>query len=271
MDGSLAERHAATVTGSGPHTLVLLHGFGTDQTVWDPLIAALATPLRILRYDHMGAGRSRQQAYDPQRYATLEGYASDLAALLEDLDLRDVTVVGHSVSGMIALLAQRRSARIARLVMIASSPRYLNDADYVGGFERQDVESLLAQMELDFLGWARTLAPAAMANPDRPDLAEDLTYSFSAANPERLRRFARATFLTDLRAELSACEAPTLVLQPAEDVIVPRQTAEFLAAQLPDARLEILPAQGHYPHVSAPAVVAAAILRFLGDVGTGAT
>lgn len=262
---SAAEFHAATRRGAGPGMRVLLHGFGTDQSIWDALLQRWDPSLPMLRFDHMGSGRSRLEGYKPARYASLEGYAQDLIDILDELDVRDCTIVGHSVSGMISLLAAEHTDRISRLVMIASSPRYLNDGDYVGGFEASEIEDLLRQMELDFLGWARALAPAAMANPQRPELGEDLVYSFSRANPEILRQFARATFFTDVRHRLAACQLPVLVLQPEADVIVPREAAAYLAAGLPRGRLQVLPAQGHYPHVSAPDVVAAAIEAFLSD------
>lgn len=263
--GRAPNRHAVTITGDNVAPVVLLHGFGTDQTIWDGLLAQFEPSTATLRYDHMGSGRSQLEGYDPHRYATLQGYADDLVEILTTLDVRDATIIGHSVSGMISLLAAERTERITRLVMIASSPRYLNAPGYVGGFEVDDVESLLAQMELDFLGWARSLGPAAMANPERPHLGEALVYSFSRANPELLRGFARATFFTDLRERLPHCDKPVLVLQPSEDVIVPHQAAAYLAHQLPRGRLQILSATGHYPHVSAPAEVAAAIDAFRSD------
>lgn len=263
--GSAAERHAATQRGAGPGVRVLLHGFGTDQSIWNALLQRWDPSVPVLRYDQMGSGRSRLEGYDPRRYATLDGYAQDLVDILDEQDARDCVVVGHSVSGMISLLGAKRTDRISRLVMIASSPRYLNDGDYVGGFEVSEIEDLLRQMELDFLGWARALAPAAMANPQRPELGEELLYSFSRANPEILRQFARATFFTDARQNLADCQLPVLVLQPEADVIVPREAAAFLAANLPQGRLQVLSAQGHYPHVSAPDVVAAAIEGFLSE------
>lgn len=261
----ILEAHAVASHGQGAAPLVFLHGFGTDQTIWDSLFAILPPELSCVRYDHMGAGRSAVARYRPERYATLDGYASDLVDILDALDVTDCTVVGHSVSGMISLLAAEHSARISRLVMIAASPRYLDDESYHGGFSRDAIEALLDQMELDFLGWARALAPAAMANPERPGLSEELVFRFVQSNPDILRQFARATFFTDLRDRLPHCRLPVTLLQPSADAIVPEVTARELVARLPRGRLRILAARGHYPHVSAPAEVAAAILDAVGD------
>ena len=76
-------------------------------------------------------------AYDREKYGTLDGYATDVLEICAALDLADVILVGHSVSAMIALIAAAREPeRFARLILVAPSPRYTNDADdgYVGGF-----------------------------------------------------------------------------------------------------------------------------------------
>jgi sigma-B regulation protein RsbQ len=264
---TLLRAHAVGELGTGEPPTMLLHGFGTDQTVWREVAPRLAVTRRVVLYDHMGSGASDLAQYDPDRYQTLEGYADDLVDILDALDLDDVTLAAHSVSGMIALLASLRSERIGRIVMIGSSSRYLNDGAYEGGFEQADVDDLLSLMELDFQGWARTLAPKVMDQPDRPSLTQDLVYSFSRANPELTRRFARATFMSDHRARLAECQVPTLVLQASADAVVPLAAARFLAEQIPKARLEMLGARGHYPHLSAPAAVVEAIERFLLEAG----
>ena len=261
----MLQAHAVSEMGLGEPSLVLLHGFGTDQTVWRDLAGRLGKSRRLILYDHMGCGAAEIAHYDPERYLTLEGYADDLVEILDALQLRDVTVVAHSVSGMISLLATLRTDRIAKLVMIGASARYLNDEAYDGGFELQDVEELLGFMELDFQGWARALAPKVMDQPDQPNLTTELIYSFSRANPDITRRFARATFLSDHRARLAACQVPTLVLQASADIIVPLAAARFLADHIANARLEMLDARGHYPHLSAPAAVSAAITQFLSE------
>lgn len=258
--------HAVSERGVGEPPMVLLHGFGTDQSIWRRLAPQLAARRRVVLYDHMGAGASDGAHYDPDRYASLKGYADDLVEILDALDLTDATVVGHSVSGMIALLGARRTDRIGRLVMIGASPRYLNDAGYEGGFERSDVEDFLGLMELDFQGWARQLAPRVLDQPGQPALEQELEFSFCRNDAEITRRFARATFLSDHRADLAHCRAPALVLQASRDVVVSQAAAEFLAAHIPGARLRMLEAAGHYPHLGAPDEVAAAIEAFLADV-----
>lgn len=262
---AMLKAHAFSESGVGEPPLVLLHGFGTDQTIWRRVTAELATRRRVVLYDHMGAGASDIAHYDPERYRTLEGYADDLVELLEALDLRRACVVGHSVSGMISLLASLRTDRISSLAMIGASPRYLNDGAYEGGFAPKDVEDFLGLMELDFQGWARALAPRVMDQPDNPTLTNELVFSFSRENAELTRRFAEATFTSDYRTHLSECKVPTVVLQAEADVVVPHAAAQYLADHIPNARLEVMNVRGHYPQLSAPATVIAALERFLAE------
>ncbi|ADG09061.1 alpha/beta fold hydrolase [Caulobacter segnis] len=262
---AMLKAHAISEIGAGEPPLVLLHGFGTDQTIWGKMAPELSAKRRVVLYDHMGSGASDFAHYDADRYRTLEGYADDLVEILDALDLRDVSVAGHSVSGMISLLASLRTDRIGRLIMIGASPRYLNDGSYEGGFEPKDVEDFLGLMELDFQGWARALAPRVMDQPDNPSLTQELVFSFSRENAELTRRFAEATFTSDYRAHLSECRVPAAILQAKADVVVPLAAARFLADHIPRARLEIMNVRGHYPQLSAPDVVVDAIERFLAE------
>jgi sigma-B regulation protein RsbQ len=262
---AMLKAHAVSEMGVGEPPLVLLHGFGTDQTIWGKMAPELAAKRRVILYDHMGSGASDFAHYDADRYRGLEGYADDLVEILDALDLRNVSVAGHSVSGMISLLASLRTERIGRLIMIGASPRYLNDEGYEGGFDPKDVEDFLGLMELDFQGWARALAPRVMDQPDNPSLTQELVFSFSRENAELTRRFAEATFMSDHRTHLSECKVPTAILQAKADVVVPQAAARYLADHIPHGRLEIMNVRGHYPQLSAPDVVVDAIERFLAE------
>jgi sigma-B regulation protein RsbQ len=109
------------------------------------------------------------------------------------------------------------------------------------------------------------MAPAIMGNPDRPELAAELTNSFCRTDPEVARQFARVTFLSDNRADLARVPVRSLVLQCARDVIAPPCVGDYVHRHLPDGRLSVLDATGHCPHLSAPAQTVAAIKEFLAE------
>ena len=181
-------------------------------------------------------------------------FAQDILDICHALDLHDTILVGHSVSSMIGILAANREPeRFASLLLVGPSPRYINDSpDYVGGFERADIEGLLEMMDKNFVGWANYLAPAIMKNPDRPELGEELSESFCSTDPVIARRFAEATFFADNRGDLPAVSVPSLILQCSDDLIAPTEVGAYLQANLPNSTFRQMAATGHCPHMSHP-------------------
>jgi sigma-B regulation protein RsbQ len=263
---SACHRNNVRVEGraDGP-PMLLAHGFGCDQNMWRRVWPAFADRCKIVLFDHVGVGGSDLSAFDPERYDSLQGYADDVLAICDELALRDVVFVGHSVSAMIGVLAAAaRPELFARLVLVAPSPRYIDDDGYEGGFTREDIEELLEAMADNYLGWSGLMAPAIMGAGQPPELQEELRESFCRADPAIARHFARVTFLSDNRADLPRVATPSLVLQCREDIIAPVAVGEYVARELPDSRLVLLDAVGHCPNVSAPDEVTAAIRDFLG-------
>ncbi|MFC7963941.1 alpha/beta fold hydrolase [Streptomyces cinereoruber] len=261
----IERRNNVTVTGNPcGRTVVLAHGFGCDQNMWRLTVPALARDHRVVLFDYVGSGRSDPSAFSEERYGSLEGYARDVVEVCEALDLRDAAFVGHSVSAMTGVLAADAApGRIGALVMVAPSPRYVDDEGYRGGFSREDIDELLASLESNYLGWSSATAPVIMGNPERPELGEELTNSFCATDPDMARVFARTTFLSDSRDDLKKVTVPTLVLECAQDVIAPREVGAFVHRAIPGSKLVTLDATGHCPHLSAPEATNEAITGFL--------
>jgi sigma-B regulation protein RsbQ len=255
------------VTVSGDPTgrpMLFAHGFGCDQNMWRFVAPAFAESHRTVLFDHVGAGGSDLAAYDPAKYSSLDGYATDLLEICHELRLSEVVVVGHSVSAMVAVLAANREPDLfTGLVLVGPSPRYLDDDSYVGGFTREDIEGLLDSLDSNYLGWSATMAPVIMGNPDRPQLGAELTNSFCRTDPDIARRFARVTFLSDNRADLVSVRVPTLVLQCTDDVIAPVSVGRYVHQHVPGSSFVQLSATGHCPNLSAPEETVTAIEAFL--------
>ncbi|GGY79175.1 hypothetical protein GCM10010300_23640 [Streptomyces olivaceoviridis] len=160
------------------------------------------------------------------------------------------------------LAADAAPGRIGALAMVAPSPRYIDDG-YRGGFSAQDIDELPASLESNYLGWSMVMAPVIMGNPERPELGEELRNSFCATDPDMARVFARTTFLSDSRQDLTSVKVPTLVLECGEDVIAPREVGAFVHRAIPGSTLVTLDATGHCPHLSAPEATNEAIRSFL--------
>lgn len=251
---SVLGRNNVTVSGRPDgRPMLFVHGFGCDQNMWRFVAPEFEQDFRVVLLDHVGAGGSDLSAYDVEKYATLDGYADDVLEICAELDLHDVVLVGHSVSAMIGMLATLREPdRFSSLVMIGPSPRYLDDTGYTGGFEREDIEELLDSLDSNYLGWSTAMAPVIMGNEDRPELGQELTSSFCRTDPEIAKRFARATFLSDNRADLPKVTTPTLVMQCSRDAIAPEVVGQFVHDQIPGSTLVHLAATGHCPNLSAP-------------------
>jgi sigma-B regulation protein RsbQ len=215
--------------------------------------------------DLPGCGQSDLSAFDVDRYSKLEGYAQDILEVIASLDLQDVIFVGHSVSSMLGAIASlQQPERFSKLIMVAPSPCYLNHPpDYLGGFDREDIEELLDLMDKNYMGWASFLAPLAMGNSATPELAQELESSFCSTDPITAKAFAKATFYSDCRSLLPEIVTPCLVLQCTEDALVPEPVGEYLHQHISKSSYIKLTATGHCPHLSHPVETAAAIRSYI--------
>ena len=261
---TVSERQNAAVTGAGERAMVFAHGFGCDHNMWRLVAPAFERDYRVVVFDHVGAGGSDLSAFDPVKYQSLSGYVGDVVELCQELGIRDGVFVGHSVSAMIGVLAAKQAPELFReLILIGPSPRYIDDADYVGGFTEAQIHELLEFLDSNHMGWSQAMAPVIMGNADRPELAEELTNSFCRTDPEIAKRFARTSFLSDNRADLDGVKQRSLILQCADDVIAPRAVGEYVHRRLQNSTLVFMGASGHCPNLSAPEETITAIRAFL--------
>lgn len=261
---SVLKRNNVNIIGEGKKVMVLAHGFGCDQNSWQFITDAFVDDYKIILFDYVGAGKSDLAAYSSERYGTLDGYAQDVIEICKELNITDAIFIGHSVSSMIGLLAAIKDPSLfEKLVFIGPSPRYINDENYVGGFEKKDLEGLFESMESNYLGWSHSLAPAIMGNADKPELGEFLTNSFCSTDPEIAKEFARVTFFSDNRHDLKKLNAKSLTLQCSEDIIAPLSVGEYVEENTPGNLMLVMKATGHCPHISAPAETIEAIKSFI--------
>ncbi|WP_099036589.1 alpha/beta fold hydrolase [Lacimicrobium alkaliphilum] len=244
---------------------MLAHGFGCDQNVWRFMTPAFTSTYRVLLFDYVGSGHSRLSAFSVDRYSCLEGYAQDVLDICEAFDLQDVSFIGHSVSGVVGLLAAlEQPYRFRELVMLGPSPCYLNlPPDYQGGFSREDLEQLMDLMDKNYIGWANYLAPIVMGDDAPDELTGELSGSFCSTDPLVARTFANATFFSDYRHILPRNRHPTLLLQGRSDALANPSVGEYMYQNMPGSQLVTLDTEGHCFHMSYPNKVSAEVLAFL--------
>lgn len=248
---ALADFNVKT-SGEGSRPMLFAHGLGCDQNVWLNVAPAFQDNYKLIFFDYIGSGKANNSKFNKEKYQSLNGYADDVLAICDALKLSNVTLIAHSVSSMIGLLAAiKRPEVFSSIVMIGPSPCYMNIPPYFGGFNKEDIHQILDLMKEKYTQWDSFFAPQAVGNPDRPQFAEKVENSFCTCDPEITYEFARATFLSDSRADLCKLTVPTLIMQPSEDIVAPIEVGEYLHKNIPGSTIVYMNATGHFPHLTA--------------------
>ena len=262
---SIANRLKATWSGDGSHVVVLSHGFGLDQTSWADLRPVLDAQFRVLSYNLAGCGDDGASSYHHDVHNSLFGYADDLLALLDEAQAQKVSYVGHSVSGMIGMIAAvARPDCFERLILLQPSPRYLNDPDtgYVGGFEQGDLDALYEAMATNYQTWAAGFIPMVMGVQDQHVLSR-FSQTLFKIRPDIASHILKMIFQADHRGIVPRVPVPTHFIHSRKDVAVPVEVARWLPAHLPGSTSETLDLEGHMPHLTQPLIVLEALMRQL--------
>ncbi|KAK6923986.1 Alpha/beta hydrolase fold-1 [Dillenia turbinata] len=263
--GVLEEAHNLKILGSGYQTVVLAHGFGTDQSVWRHLVPQLVGEYRVVLFDNFGAGTTNPDFFDFDRYSSLEGFALDLLAILHELQIVSCIFVGHSLSAMVGLIASiARPDFFSKLILLAASPRYMNDATYYGGFEQEDIDQLFLAMESNYKAWCTGFAPLAVGSDMNSATVQEFSRTLFNVRPDIALSLFRTIFNSDLRPILGSVTVPCHVVQSKKDLAVPVVVSEYLHQHLGgDSIVEIMSSDGHLPQLSSPEIVIPVLLKHI--------
>ncbi|KAJ4714766.1 Sigma factor sigB regulation protein rsbQ [Melia azedarach] len=239
--GVTEEAHNVKVLGSGEQVLVLAHGFGTDQSVWKHLLPHLLEDYRVVLFDTMGAGTTNPDYFDFERYATLE------------------------VSAMIGAIASiSRPDLFTKLVMLSGSPRYLNDVDYYGGFEQEDLEQLFEAIRSNYKAWCSGFAPLAVGGDMDSVAVQEFSRTLFNMRPDIALSVAQTIFQSDMRQILGLVTVPCHIIQSMKDLAVPVVVSEYLHQNLGgESIVEVMSSEGHLPQLSSPDIVIPVLLRHI--------
>ncbi len=246
--------------GSGP-PVVFTHGWVVGREMWEPVAARVARAgACAISVDRRGCGRSDR----PASGFDLDTLADDLAAVLQALDLRDVTLVAHSVGGAeaVRMLARHGAERVGRLVLVASTtpgPPAGQAPDEAA------VADALAGLELDRPAWVRAGVPGFFGGPDvvSRELADWAVGLVLRASLQASVGVMEAGMTTDVSADVAALGVPALVLHGDADQSAPLDlTGRPTAARAPGARLEVYEGGAHGLPLTDPDRVAADVISF---------
>jgi len=236
--------------GSG-RPVVLIHGWPLDSDMWEYQSVFLASQgLRVIAYDRRGFGRSSQpwNGYD---YDTL---ADDLKAVLDKLDLQDVTLVGFSMGGgeVARYMGRHGEARVARAVLVSAvTPYLLQTADNPDGVPRATFDEMAAGLQKDrphFLAtFGKQFFGAGLLNfTVTNEILQWASMMALLGSPRATLECVRAFSETDFRGDMGAFKVPTLIIHGESDATVPAdKSGRVAAAMIQGAELKIYAGAPH--------------------------
>ena len=241
--------------------VVLSNSLGATMRMWDAQAAALAGPRLVLRYDMRGHGGS---PVPPPPY-DLADLGRDVLALLDLYGIERASLFGVSLGGMVSMwLAAHAPDRVERLVLCSTSALFGPPelwAERAALVHESGMEAVADAVI------ARWFTPAFAA--ERPEVVASIRAQLAATPAEGYAACCGAIERMDLRADLPAIRAPTLVIAARDDPSTPPQHARVIAAGIPGARLVVLERGAHLVNVETPDVVTELILGHLDPVGEG--
>ncbi|XP_010276343.1 PREDICTED: strigolactone esterase D14-like [Nelumbo nucifera] len=262
--GGLVEALNARVYGNGTETLVLSHGFGSDQTAWHYILPYLACYFKVVVFDMVFSGSVNPHLYSPRRYSSYYSYAQDLQCLLDELNVTRSIFLGHSMSAMIGCIAAtQRPDLFKQLILLGGSPRYLNAKGYYGGFERSDIEATLESIKQNYSNWVTNFAPKAIGVNDKAAI-KAFESTLGRMKPTVAYDAAKTVFLSDYRQVLRKVGVPCTIIQSEKDIVVPKWVAFYMAKMLGGTtNVKILDSEGHFPHLTAYHLLLGVLRRVL--------
>ncbi|QIR14997.1 alpha/beta fold hydrolase [Shewanella aestuarii] len=263
---NVSERNNVKVFGNKTAPAVILaHGFGCDQNMWRFIAPELALKYQVVIFDYVGSGNSSLGDYTKEKYEKLDGYAQDIIDVICELNLTDVTIIGHSVSAIIASIAYIKYPQIiSKIIMVCPSPCFLNfPPDYQGGFEKSDLEELIQLMDKNYIGWANYLAPLVMGTSQPQELISELSGSFCSTDPLVAKTFAKATFFSDYRHILPEIICRVLIIQSSLDSLASIKVGHYMSEKIPNNDFIVIDAEGHCLHMTHHKQIIPKIIDFI--------
>ena len=249
---------AFTVLGGGP-TVLMLHGIGGGHLAFAPQVETLASSgYRAVAWDMPGYGRSA-----PIEPYNFKGLAQSCITLIESLRCGDVTLLGHSMGGMVAQeVVARRPELVNKLILCGTTPSFGKpDGDWQREFIGQRTAPLDAGKSMEEL--AQVLVPQMAGPAALPEGLKLATHCMSLVNPSTYRRALEALVTFDRRASLPLIRVPTLVIAGEHDRNAPPAAMKKMADAIPHSSFLEMKGVGHLQNLEAPDEFDRLVLNFL--------
>lgn len=237
--------------------VTLVHGWGMRPAVWDALRAALEPTHHVLTPALPGHGEDSASRTD-------EDWVAALAAQMPPSS----AVIGWSLGGQLAMrLAIKHPQRVERLILIGTSPRFVQAPDWPHALDAKTVEGFTRNFAADPAQTIRRfLALQVMGDADRRGTTRRLNQALCALEPGRIPTLARGLELlaqTDVRQDIAKITCPVRLFHGEHDALMPVAAAHWLADHIPGAQLTCFTDAGHAPFLSRAADLTVLTRRFL--------
>lgn len=231
--------------GSG-RNVVFASSWGMNSDMWQYQMTPMVSQgFRCVGYDRRGHGRSAQPAHGYD-YNTL---ADDLGAVIEQLDLRDITLVGHSMAGgeIVRYLTRHGAGRISRIVLVApTTPFLLKTHDNPDGVPKEAFDQVRAQLSEDYPKWLADNARPFFVASTSQAMMDWVLHLMTLASLKALLDCNQSFVETDFRSELPKITVPTLIIQGDKDASTPLDlTGRKTAKLIPGAELKVYEGAPH--------------------------
>ncbi|MFC7548720.1 alpha/beta fold hydrolase [Plantactinospora sp. GCM10030261] len=247
--------------------MILIPGLGASRAFFDPLVNDLARDHRVVTVDLPGHGDRPA----PARVPTLHDCAADLRLVIDGLGDEQVSLVGWSLGATVAwtYLREFGEDRVRRLVSVEQTPRLVTGRDWqyaaFGSLDEQGAQILLADVERDCGAFVESLITNSFAERAEPDpaLLGHLVAEGRRAHPAAVHGLLSDVLKQDWRDRVAAIGVPTLLVHGSRSRVYPPEVGTWLAAAMPDARVEFLADSGHLCFVEQPQRFSAVLRDFL--------
>jgi pimeloyl-ACP methyl ester carboxylesterase len=251
----------------GDEPVVFAHAWALNGDMWSYQLTDLMTAgYRCITYDRRGHGRSDR----PPTGYDIDTLADDLAAVIEGLDLSDITLIGHSMGAgeVVRYLTRHGAGRVARVVLSGTvTPMLLQGPDNPDGIPEEVVAQVRSVMLRDIGDWMEISGKAEYFSGEHRVSQElmDWTLNTIAAVPLPILTQTSDSFLrADFRSELTELTVPTLLIHGSADASMPIElTARKSAALIPDCHVVTIDGAGHGLYLSEAPRYNAALLEFI--------
>lgn len=258
---TVGDRKVNYLDGGGPGDAILfLHAFPLHARMWEPQLEALGDRFRLIRPDLLGFGES-EAPDDPSEYS-VEAFADQAKAVLDDAGLQQAVVVGLSLGGYVALAFHRRHPAAVRALVLADT-RAESDTDETRSKRTNQQELVRAEGPGALVDGMLGALLSQGTRDSKPDVVENARSLMDNPGPGYIGALEAMKNRPDSTASLAQIDVPTLVLVGEDDTLTPPELSRSLHERIGGARLVVLPDAGHLSNLEAPNAFNGAVAEFV--------